>query len=338
MKSSIQRVNGASFFSRLLVGLLLVQLSFLSLNPGVSSAASASGLSISPLRQDLSLSPGQAGALDITLKNITGGPVIARAKVQDFESDGTSGNPKIISNPNQVSSASIRNFLVGLGNIPLAKGQQTTFAIPVQAPPTAAPGAYYGLVEYQAIPVNSSGVPTGNSNVVALSAAVSQLVFITVPGRVSDHAQLNAVYIYGDQAGTNAGIFFTHPPKMVGVALQNIGNAFVTPFGNVTVQNTEGKSVYSYELNGGITRGIMLPNSTRIFKNQVQHITRPGRYTVAVSASYGNGSVILVGKKSFWYIPIWLLIIFVVIILALIGVVWWIRRRYKRTTNRHHRQ
>jgi hypothetical protein len=310
----------------------------MSVNPGVSSAASASGLSISPLRQNLTLNPGQAGAVDITLKNITGGPVIAKAKVQDFESDGSTGNPKIISNPNQVSSASIKNFLVGLGNIPLATGQQTTFAIPVQVPANTAPGAYYGLVEYQAIPVDSNGVPTGNSNVVALSAAVSQLVFITVPGKVADHAQLTAVYVYSDKAGTNSGIFFTHPPKMVGVALQNVGNAFVTPFGNVTLQNTEGKSVYSYELNGGITRGLMLPNSTRIFKNQIQNITRPGRYTVAVSASYGNGSVILIGKKSFWYIPIWLVIIFIVIILALIGMVWWIRRRYKRTTDRHHRQ
>jgi hypothetical protein len=338
MKSSIKRVNGASFFSRSLVGLLLVLLLLLSVSPGVSNAASASGLSISPLRQNLTLNSGQAGEVSITLKNITGGPVIAKAKVQDFESDGVTGNPKIISNPNQVSSASIRNFLVGLGDVRLATGQQVSFTIPVQAPNNAAPGAYYGLIEYQAVPVDSSGSPTGNSSVVALSAAVSQLVFITVPGKVSDHAQINAIDIYSDKAGTNAGIFFTHPPKMVGVAMQNVGNAFVTPFGNVTLQNTEHKSVYSYELNGGITRGLMLPNSTRIFKNQIQNITRPGRYTVAVSASYGNGSVILVGTKSFWYIPIWLLIIFIVIILALIGVVWWIRRRYKRTTNRHNRQ
>jgi uncharacterized membrane protein len=82
----------------------------------------------------------------------------------------------------------------------------------------------------------------------------------------------------------------------------------------------------------------MLPNSTRIFKNSIQNISRPGRYTVTVSASYGNGSVILIGKKSFWYVPIWLLIVLVVIILALIGVVWWVRRRYKRSTNRHQRR
>ena len=205
-------------------------------------------------------------------------------------------------------------------------------AIPVQAPNNATPGAYYGIIEYQAVPYNSS--QTKGNSVVALTAAVSQLVFITVPGVTNDHMALTNIDIYSDKSGTDSGVFFTHPPKQAGIELQNIGNAFQTPFGNVTIKGTTGSKVYSYELNGGITRGIVLPNSTRIFKNDIKNVSTPGRYTINISASYGNGSAILLGSKSFWYIPLWAMIVIAAIILILIGVVWLVVRRIRGSSNR----
>ncbi len=337
MKLSIKG-KGGSLLKGALVGLLLVPLLILSASPavGAATAPGASGLSISPLRQDLTLKPGQAGAIDITLKNITGGPIVAKASVQDFTSDNATGNPKIITNPKQVSSASIRNFLVGLGDVPLTTGQQVSFSIPVQTPANTPPGAYYGLIEYQAIPGTTS-TPSGNS-AVALSAAVSQLVFITVPGNVSQSMQINKIHVYRDKTGTSEGLFFTSPPKAAGIELHNFGNAFATPFGTVTLQNTEGKTIYSYELNGGITQSLMLPNSTRIYTHALQNITRPGRYTLVASVSYGKGSTILLGKKTFFYTPAWLLAVILIVILVLIGLAVLARRRYKRSTAPHYRR
>lgn len=338
MKLSIVGKGVKTYFR--LIGTCLVLIPLLAVSTGLNASAatsgqgSASGLSISPLRSDLTLTSGQANEINITLKNITGGPILAKVAVQDFESDNVSGNPKIITDPNFNDPSSIRNFLVGLGNVPLATGEQKTFNIPVQAPPNTPPGAYYGLIEYQAIP-NNGGTVNGN-NKVALSAAVSQLVFITVPGVVNERLQLTSVQVYHDATGTSQGLFFTHVPKSVGVQIHNYGNAFATPFGNVTLQNSEGKKIYSYELNGGITRGLMLPNSSRIFKNPIKNITRPGRYTVVVNASYGAGSAILTAKKSFWYIQTWLIIVIILIVALLVLAVWLARRRYKRATRRHH--
>ncbi|HEY5152464.1 MAG TPA: hypothetical protein VII55_00660, partial [Candidatus Saccharimonadales bacterium] len=272
--------------------------------------------------------------IDITLKNITGGPITAKVKVQDFESDNDTGNPKIITDPNNKSPASIRNFLVGLDNVPLATGEQRTFSVPVQAPNNASPGAYYGLVEYQAVPGNNAN-PAGNSKV-ALSAAVSQLVFITVPGNITERMQINAIHIYRDKAGTKEGVFFTSIPKTVGVDLKNLGNGFAKPFGHVSLQNSSGKEIYAYELNGNITRGIVLPNSSRNFKNPIQNIKRPGRYSIVTSISYGTGSAILTGKKTFWYIPPWVPFVLIVIVLILAGLAWLARRRYKRGSTRHY--
>lgn len=318
------------------MGLLFIPLLILSSSP-LAVAAGSSGLSISPLRQSLTLKPGQAGKIDVTLKNITGGPIIAKAKVQDFESDNITGNPEIITDSNVKSPASIRNFLVGLGDVPLATGEQTSFSIPVQAPANAAPGAYYGLLEYQAVPVSANN-PNGN-NVVSLSAAVSQLVFITVPGNVTQILQINKIHVYHNKNGTNEGLFFSSPPQAAGIELHNTGNAFATPFGTIVLQNSGGKTIDTYELNGSITQSLMLPNSTRIFVNPLKNIKHPGRYTLIANISYGKGSAILIGKKTFWYIQTWLIIVVIIVILALIGLVWLAWRRYaKHSTARQHRR
>ncbi|HSW85432.1 MAG TPA: hypothetical protein VLF79_02350 [Candidatus Saccharimonadales bacterium] len=339
MKFSVGTNERPHIFGRVIVGLLLlfivIGLTGRAVNAATSSGG-ASGLSISPLRQELTLKPGQAGKIDITLKNITGGPIVAKAAVQDFESDNVSGNPKLITNPDANNPVSIRNFLIGLGNIPMTTGQQTTFSIPVQVPANASPGAYYGLVEYQAIPGNSA--TAGGNNIVALSAAVGQLVFITVPGNVSERLQINKIHIYQDNKASKEGLFFTSVPKQVGIELHNFGNSFAKPFGTVTLQNSQGKTIYSYQLNGGITRSLMLPNSSRIYLNQIKNIKSPGRYTIVANVSYGKGSSILIGKKTFWYIQTWVLILVIVILIALVVLALLARRRYKRATNRHQRR
>jgi hypothetical protein len=297
--------------------------------PPSTSGSGASGLSISPLRQNITLKPGQATSIPITLKNITGEPIVAKAGVRNFQSDGVTGNPKIITNTNYNDPASIKNFLVGLGNVDLAVNQQETIQLPVQAPANAAPGAYYGLITYQAVPDTSKTSAAKGDNV-ALSAAVSQLVFITVPGNVSQSLQINAIHIYKDTNGATAGgILFTKPPKTVGVQIHNFGNAFASPYGTVVVKKGS-KQVYTYQLNNGITRGLLLPNSSRVFINAVKKITTPGHYTVQVNATYGKGSTILTAQKSFWYIPVWLiLIIILVIILILVGL-WMLRLHFKK--------
>src|SRR5579884_20745 len=302
-----------------LVGLVLpvVLLFTLSAQAATPAGGGASGLSISPLRQELTLKPGQADKIDITLKNITGGPVIAKASVQDFESDNVTGNPKILS-AGQTSPASIRPFLVGLGDLPLNTGEQKTFNIPVQAPSNASPGAYYGLIEYQAVPINNAN--SSGNNKVALSAAVSQLVFITVPGNLTERMQLNAIHIYKDKTGgRELGVLTTSIPQAAGIELANLGNDFAKPFGRVTLQSSSGKTIYSYELNGNITRGIVLPHSSRIFIDQLKNIKGPGRYTITASISYGSGSAILTGRKVFWYLPAWVIIVIVAVVLLLIG-------------------
>jgi hypothetical protein len=328
--------GGLALFAVMLAGLLSGGLQAYAVTAPQPQRGGASGLSISPLRSELTLKPGEAEKVDITLKNITGVPIVARVTVQDFTSDNNSGIPKIITDSKIQSPFSIKKFLVNPTDVNLAVGQQRTFSIPIQVPQGTAPGAYFGLVAYQAEPANAGN--TSGNNRVALSAAVSQLVLLSVPGDVSERMQLDAIHVYKDKEGTSEGILFTQPPKSLGVEVSNLGNSFVRPFGQVGVQGTSGKQIYSYEMNGGIVRSIVLPNSKRIFKNEIKNIKNPGRYTVVTNLSYGTGSAILTGKKTFWYIPVWLLAIIIALIALIIGAIFWARRRFKRSTKSKRRR
>lgn len=330
------RVGRVVNFFKLSIVPLICFVAVLFSNFGIATAApnvpGASGLSISPLHNEITLLPGKASVINLTLKNITGGPILAKASILDFTSDGSTGNPKIITNPNYNDPASIKNFIIGLGDVRLSIGEQTVINIPVQVPKNTPPGAYFGLIEYQSIPQKSSSQAIG-VNKVALSAGVTSLVFITVPGNVTDRMELNSINIYSDNQGNNAGVFFTQPPKMAGISLSNIANAFEKPFGTILLQNMSGKQVYSYQLNSAITRGIVLPYSSRIFKNKLQNINTPGRYTIVANVSYGRGSAILIGKKSFWYIPLWLWLIIAAVVLVLVGSISVAIYKYRTSIN-----
>ena len=330
--SNIKRVNALlSRVSRLFtVGVLLAAIIPFNAFAATSNlaAGSASGLSISPLRQQLNLHPGQYSQLLVTLKNITGGPVEAIPTVRDFTSNGINGNPKIL-NTNQTSPSSIKPFLLNVNKVALNAGEQKTFSIAVHIPANASPGAYFGLIEYQAVPANNGSQPGQNSKV-ALTAAVSQLVFITIPGKITQLMQIKAINIYHDSKGTQPGLFFTSPPKSIGIDMANLANAFEQPYGTAQIQKLGGKVIADYQVNNGITRGLVLPYSTRIFINPIKSVSTPGPYTVIASITYGsNGSSILIAKKTFWYIPLWLILIILVIIAVLIVIVTRLYNRYK---------
>lgn len=291
-----------------------------------------SGLSISPLLSEFTLKPGQADKLDINLKNITLNKITAQASIADFESDGVSGNPKIITDPNHISPNSIRKFVLGLEDIPLDVGEQKKVTLAIQTLNDVAPGAYFGIIRYKAVPAGETTPAPGE---VSLSASVGTIVLITVPGTLREQVQLTALHIHrGDRKGT---LFFEKPTK-IGVELRNLGNGFVKPFGTVEIRNMAGKEVYTYQLNNTNPRANILPSSNRIFENNIKNINQPGRYTVTASISYGAGSQVLTLKKTFWYIPLWLTAVILAVLLLLVYLVYRAYRRYRHESKRAYRR
>jgi hypothetical protein len=293
----------------------------------LTNSAPGSGLSISPLHNQLTLDPGQSATLKINIKNITQNEVTAKAYVNDFKSDNNTGNPVIITDPKVQLPTSIKKF-VHPADVPLAVGEKKEVTVPVEIPSGATPGAYYGIIRYRAIPAGSQAPKEGE---VSLSASVGTIVLIQVRGNLKERAQLSALKVFNnDSSGT---IFFKKPNK-VGVEVNNLGNSFVQPFGKVTITNTSGKQIYSYEVNNNEPRSNVLPGSKRMFISAIKNIDKPGRYTVNASIAVSNGSEVLVSQKTFWYLTGGLLIA-VLGILVLLVILTLLAYRAYRKSHRH---
>src|SRR5687768_15576711 len=72
---------------------------------------SGSGLSISPTRTELRIEPGGTDVVKISLRNVTAGDIIAKAFINDFESDNETGEPHIIVDESKQAATSIKPFL-----------------------------------------------------------------------------------------------------------------------------------------------------------------------------------------------------------------------------------
>lgn len=273
-----------------------------------------SGLQISPTRTEIDGQAGDVKTFKISLKNVTQGAVFAKAYLNDFESDGVTGTPKIVTDTSKRTPYTIANMLSGLQDVSLKPGESKSIELTVTVPDNVNPGAYFGAVRYAAVPEAQAG--NDQSQQVALTASVAHLVFINIPGDVTEQIELQKLDISKDDK--TSGIFFSTPNKAK-LTVKNLGNGFSRPFGNVVIQNSSGKEVFSYDVNATEPKGIVLPNSTRVFDNKIEKISRPGKYKAVASVAYGNGGEIVNYETSFWYLPVWFLAVAAGVLILLIG-------------------
>lgn len=284
-----------------------------------NNGESGSGLQISPTRSDITGSAGEQKNFSMTVRNVTTGDVVAKAILNDFESDNESGTPRIIIDTKERTPYTLDKMLKGLQDIELKAGEVKEVKFTLDIPANVAPGAYFGAIRYQAVPKSS----VSGDRQVALNASVAHLVFLDVPGEINEQIQIESLKF---QRGGKSGSFFLNAPDKSVLTVKNLGNGFARPFGNVTI-NYFGKKAYSYDVNNTDPRGTVLPKSSRNFTNDVKDIKKPGKYTAVVGVAYGNGGEVVNYTASFWYIPAWFLILFVALLLAIVGGAYMVYRK-----------
>lgn len=307
-------------------------------------ATAGSGLRISPTRTDLSIVPGDSRTITQSVKNVTSSPVTVQPALNDFESDGVTGEPRLIGDPNQISAYSLREFISVPAEFDLQPDEEKEVTVEVKVPENASPGAYFGSILYRAAPQGASG-----DGQVALVASVGSLVLLEVPGEITEKIQINDISAY---LGGNEGSLFTKKPDQIGVEIENLGNSFSQPFGKVAVKDWRGNEIFIYELNDSTPRGNILPKSTRLFidefynvevktVNGEEQITKtsplkwPGRYTITGNISHGTTGEIFTVSTTFWYIPAWLIITLLALVVVLLaGSVLLYRKYVTRSTKR----
>lgn len=272
------------------------------------------GMRITPIRKEFILTASQSDSYEIEVTNVSTGDMNIAIVVNDFESDNATGQPKLLVGPGESSTHSLKSFVKVPSSISLKPGETKKVTVDVTVPDNAAPGGYFGVVRFQA---GGRGA-TANAGDVALNASVSSILLVSVPGQTNELLNLSSIQVLKNN---EAGTFFETAPESVAIRLENAGNTIVKPFGRVTIKDWRSNEVYSYEFNGSLIRGNVLPESSRVFEDPISNIGRIGRYTVEANLSYGDGGGnILYGSTTFWVVPWRLLLGIMVLLIALIWV------------------
>ena len=301
-------------------------------SPNSSTQSGNNGLQISPTRTDLAVNRGEVTTFQISLKNVSSINLIAKAELNDFQSDNQTGNPKLLVNTKQRTDRSVAPFVKGVADVPLSPGQTKNLSFTVDVPQNAAPGGYYGAIRYSAVPVNPKE-NTGPSQV-SLTASVASLVLMEINGPVNETLTLDSITAIRDT--TEGTFFFGKGPNKVSIKLSNKGNGFAQPLGHVYIMKGS-KQVYSYEFNSNAVglHSSVLPYSSRVFTDPIKNTSAFGQYKIIASIAYKQGNETVTVTQRFWVIPKGVAIILIIIlILIAVAIAYFIarRRRSKRST------
>ena len=311
------------------ITVLLVSLLVFSSGAFAQDKTGGSGIQISPTRTELSVLPGEDKTFKITIKNISPIVMLAKVYVNDFTSDNDTGSPQIETDTSKTSPRSIKPFVGQLSDYELQPNESKEVTITASVPSSAAPGAYYGVVRYAAIPKGRD--LSENERQVALTASVASLVLLQVPGETTEGMTYDKLEALSDG---KAGTFFLKSPNQTLSRLTNTGNTFVQPFGKVSVSKN-GKEVYSFEFNmtnadgtnSVANRGTILPQSSRNFTDNLKNITGLGKYDIVSSLSFKQGGEVITAKKTFYVIPLWFIISILLLIALIVFAVFYSRSK-----------
>lgn len=283
-------------------------------------------LKLSPVKTDVTVSPGTTGTVKILLTNITNSTLIIKPVENDFVAKGEDGQAALILSPDQYApSHSLKRFMLPVGNVTLPSNGGATVEVGIKVPKSAQAGGYFGALRFSPTVAGASG-----STAVALGESVASLIIMTVPGPTTEQLTLTDFSV--EQNGSTGSNFRTPNNLSLLVRFENKGNLQESPFGQVYIQKGK-KLIYTYNFNQTDPKSEILPDSFRRWTVPVKGLGKFGKYTVGATFTYGtNGSTIEI-SKTVWIIPTGYIIAAVsavAILLLLGGGSWIFLKSYKR--------
>lgn len=310
-----------------------------------SSSSSSSSLSIAP-KKNYVIEPGKSVSDKLTIRNLDSThELLLTLRVVDFSYSDDSGTPKLMLDKNSPQTTwSLRSYLTLPESVTIAPGGSKTVDMGVKIPAGHGAGSYYSAIVY------SSGAGSGGN--VGLSASGVTLVFVTIPGAVTENLKLEKFGAYTKSSGDKQSgyIYFTmQDPQYMAYTLKNDGNVTEAPTGSITLKDWWGHQYVITDLNP--TGSLALIGQTRTFttcvkykaeevdfngtKTQSKECTAsglwPGYYSATLNLLYGqngNATKEVNGRAGFWYFPIWFVILLIAVAAGIAYLVWRIKRKF----------
>ncbi len=290
-----------------------------------SKSNPANTLKISPVRSDVQIKPGTTQTVQVTVSNLTKSPITVSPIENDFVAGDERGTPALILDADKYAPThSLKRYMRPLPNLTIEANKGRTVDVVISVPKDAQPGGYFGAIRFA--PTDPAG-----GGQVNLSGSVASLILMTVPGDTVE--KLNLTNFDIQQSGKTSSTFFQTPDDLkVALRFQNSGNIQLAPFGQLSVKQGD-KIIYTADFNNGSPKDMVLPDSARRWDIPLDKIGTFGHYEIVGTFTYGSKNQTIEVTKSFWVVPMYVIIAaivgFVVLILLIVGI-WLGLRGYKR--------
>ena len=201
------------------------------------SVASAAGISISPLKQELTIETGQSTSKTIRITNTMTESITLYTSVEDFVAGDESGTPKFIKPQDESTTTYSLSNWIKLENENVTLAPNETREVPFTV---TVPGGHYGAIFF------SPGVP-GQAQL-ALVERIGVLILVNVPGDVVVNGNFKSFDV-GQKSGTGAGVVFSSGTLFNGFPItfetvfENLGYTHIKPTGKIELVDDSGEAL-----------------------------------------------------------------------------------------------
>ena len=220
------------------------------------------GISLFPIKFDVTIAPGQTYSDTITVINPNGFPIGVQPQVENI----AGGNQGSISLEDTDIPHGLSSW-ISIDKTPftLAANEQKKVSFSITVPANGQPGGNYGAILFEGVSTGTS-TPSG----VGISGRVGSVLLVNVPGAADATGKIDS--FTGPSSYTSRG------PLNFSFTVEDNGNTYFTPQGQVTLSG-----LFFPKTTLPFTAGVIFPGYNRAFTSAWQGIYAFGPMTATLS-------------------------------------------------------
>jgi hypothetical protein len=273
------------------------------LSPLFPAVANAQvGISLYPIKFDVTIAPGQSYSDTVTVINPNSFPIGVQPQVQNI----AGGNQGSIALENTDVPHGLSSWItIDKTPFTLAANEQKQVPFTITVPANGQPGGNYGAILFEGL---SSGTSTGSS--VGVSGRVGSVVLVNVPGAADATGKIDTF--------TGPSGYVSRGPLNFSFTVEDNGNTYFTPTGQITLS---GPLLPKTTL--PFTPGIIFPGYNRIYSAAWQGLYAFGPMTATLSLTIPDSGTLT--KTIVFFMFPWQeavgIIILVIVVFFLVRVI-----------------
>lgn len=213
-----------------------------------ASTPSASALTISPVKVEVTGDPGQTLHGELELLNEQAQVKTFYSSFENFEPSGDTGSPKFIGGGDGLAS-----WLGTQNSVTISTGETVKVPYTITIPASAEAGGYFSAIFW-----GEQDPTTQTAGEVAIGGKLGVLILLRVSGDIEEEGGVSDFTIVGDNKLQVA------TPIAFSYRFANSGGDRVVPLGDITISNMFGGQTATIPAN--LNEGSVLPNSGRKFQ------------------------------------------------------------------------